>query len=76
MNAKQRAERALRHAPIMPTAKEAILTFIEIEIIEAEHEAIRDFVRRVEARAEKNIEKTGTLEGAHYAAMKVELEAI
>ena len=73
MNAKQRAERALRHAPIMPTAKEAVQTFVEIEIAEAEREAIKDFVRRVEARAEENIQKLGKLEGAHYAAMKVEL---
>jgi hypothetical protein len=74
MNARQRAERALRHAPIMPTAKEAVLTFIEMEIVEAEREAIKEFVNRVETRAEGNMEKTGKLEGAHYAAMKAELD--
>ena len=76
MNARQRAERALRHAPIMLTAKEAVLTFVEIEIIEAEREAIRNFIQRVEARAEQNMEKTGKLEGTHYAAMKAELAAL
>jgi len=73
MDAKQRAERALRHAPIMPTAKEAIHIFVEQAIIDAEREAIREFVKRVEARAERNMEKTGKLEGAHYAAMMAEL---
>jgi len=66
MNPKQRAERALRHAPIIPIAKEAVQTFIEIEIIEAEREAIKDFAKRVEARAEEN-------EEGYHAAMLNEL---
>jgi len=31
---------------------------------------IKDFVARVELRAEEKMLKTGKLEGAHYAAMK------
>ena len=38
--------------------------------------AVRSFVRRVNRRAEANIEKTGRLEGSHYAAMQVELIAL
>lgn len=36
-----------------------------------QHDAkvINDFVERVEREAEKNMMKTGKLEGAHYAAM-------
>jgi hypothetical protein len=71
--AKERAERALRHAPIMPTAKPAVLTLIETEIIEASRDAILDFVERVNRRAELNMEKTGKLVDTHYAAMQVEL---
>lgn len=33
-------------------------------------ESIREFVRCIEELAEKNMLKTGKLEGAHYAAMK------
>lgn len=36
MNPQERAERALRHAPIMPMAKSAVLVFVEQEIVEAE----------------------------------------
>ena len=42
----------------------------------AEREAIRKFVQRVNARAEAIMEKTGKLEGAHYAAMQLELKAL
>ena len=41
----------------------------ELEIIEA-------FVRRVNERAERNIEKTHKLEGSYYAAMTVELRIL
>jgi hypothetical protein len=73
---KERAERALRHAPIVLTAKIAVLAFIEQEIVEAENEAIRLFVERVNALAEENMEKTSKLEGAHYSAMQVELKKL
>lgn len=36
----------------------------------AAERAIAEFVRRVNAQAEKNMLKTGKLEGAHHAAMK------
>lgn len=35
--------------------------------------AVREFAQRVCARAESNMEITGRLEGAHYAALVVEL---
>lgn len=35
--------------------------------------AIREFVQRVCVQAESNMELTGKLEGAHYAALKLEL---
>ena len=38
MNPRARAERALRHAPIMTTAKPAVLVFVEQEIREAINE--------------------------------------
>ena len=77
MNAKERAERALRHASIMPAVnKFAVCALVEIEIVQAEREAILAFVERVNARAETNIEKTGKLEGSHYAAMTVEARKI
>ncbi len=37
---------------------------------------IEAFVGRVNARAEQNMQKTGRLEGMHYAAMKTELDAL
>lgn len=76
MDAKDRAERALRHAPIMPTAKQAVIVLIEIEIIEAEREAVRQFVKRVNAKAEENMAKTGKREGSYYAAIQTELERL
>jgi len=41
-----------------------------------EFHAVREFVERVNRRAEENMEKTGKLEGAHYAAMRLELEKL
>lgn len=38
--------------------------------------AVESFFERVCRRAEANMEKTGTLEGAHYAAMRTELAAM
>jgi len=38
--------------------------------------AIEAFVGRVNARAEQNMQKTGRLEGMHYAAMTTELDAL
>ena len=35
---------------------------------------IEEFVKRVNERAERNMEKTGRLEGAYYAAMTSELK--
>jgi len=67
MNPKQRAERALRHAPVMPVARDAIEALIEREIVEAERQAVRDFVKRVEARAEAN-------SGAYGEAIRTELD--
>lgn len=45
-------------------------------LLDYRNEGIREFVQRVEAQAEINMLKTGKLEGAHYAAMKKELETI
>jgi hypothetical protein len=64
-----------------PTLRDAlknyIISLIEFSEIlvksETEIGHVSDFVRRVNARAEANMEKTGKLEGAHYAAMQVEL---
>lgn len=49
--------------------KSAIQPSAELTIIEA-------FVSRVNARAEQNMERTGKLEGSHYAAMQVELKLL
>ena len=38
--------------------------------------AIRAFVERVNERAESNMEKTGKLEGSHYAAMQSVLKEL
>lgn len=43
---------------------------------EAELRVIERYVKKVNARAEENMLKTGKLEGAHHAAMKAELEAM
>ena len=46
-----------------------------IEIfLDSVEDAICRFIERVNKRAEMNMERTGKLEGAHYAAMQVELE--
>ena len=37
---------------------------------------LRDFVGRVNRRAEAEMQRTGTLEGAHHRALKVELDRI
>lgn len=39
---------------------------------DTERKVIRQFVKRVNNRAEANMEKTGKLEGAHYAAIQLE----
>lgn len=41
-----------------------------------ELEAIREFVKRVNTRAEAEMMKTGKLEGAHHRAMVAELKAM
>lgn len=38
--------------------------------------SIRDFVQRVNARAEAEMMRTGTLEGAHHRAIEAELDAL
>jgi len=53
MDARERAERALRNAPIMPGAKECVAAFVEAEINEAvadlraERDALREAGDRV-----------------------------
>lgn len=38
--------------------------------------AIEEFVKRVNERAERTIARTGMASGAHYNAMKLELDAL
>lgn len=60
--------------------KDYIVSLIEFSELlvasETELQHIREFIQRVNARAEANIEKTGKLEGAHYAAMQVEFKKL
>lgn len=55
----------------------SLIDFSELLVAsETELRHVREFVRRVNARAEDNMEKTGKLEGSHYAAMQVELKVL
>lgn len=78
MTADERAIRILTDPAILMavTNYSHLQTMVEFEILDAERQAIKDFVKRVNARAEKNMELTGKLEGAHYAAMQAELDEL
>lgn len=76
LTAKERAEQVMRYAPIAAVPKSAITPLIEAAIEAAEREAVRAFVAKVNRQAEANMEKTGKLEGAHYAAMQLELSKL
>jgi hypothetical protein len=52
------------------------IEMLEVLLRLARVQEIEWFVERVNVRAEENMEKTGRLEGSHYAAMQVELEIV
>lgn len=54
-----------------PKRQNTFMVFGEREI-----EAIEEFVRRVNARAERTIAISGMVSGAHWNAMKEELKAL
>src|SRR5262245_49065148 len=79
---KNRITQAIANSAYLPMEPKELLAVVEeLESLRqrntlADLDAIEQFYKRVCSQAELNIEKTGKIEGAHYAAMQLVLRAV